>query len=179
MNSFSLNEVQQSIQALVKESSDAASDNFHFQPSESDPSQSLSDGPPRAPPPHNPLRSCLSQPAAFIAPPKPLNGWVNRALGTITAVEATAREIGATLSFEDDDLPEDAILRALLTNAARGVESAAKSLKEVKHRAKVVLDRKENVITMLRTIDARITWLNAALPPLPPERIPIFFDACK
>ena len=110
MNSFSLNEVQQNIQALVKESSNAASDNFHFEPSESDPSQSLSDGPPRAPPSHNPLRSCLSQPAAFITPPKPLNGWVNRALGTITAVEATAREIGATLSFEDDNLPEDALL---------------------------------------------------------------------
>jgi hypothetical protein len=46
MNSISLNKVQQSIQALVKESSDAASDNFHFESSESDPSQSLSDEPP-------------------------------------------------------------------------------------------------------------------------------------
>jgi hypothetical protein len=102
-----------------------------------------------------------------------------RALGTITAVEATAREIGATLSFEDDNLLEDAILQALLTNAACGVESAGKSLKEVKHHAKVMLDHKENVITMLRTINACITWLSAALPPLPPERILIFFGTYK
>jgi hypothetical protein len=90
----------------------------------------------------------------------------------------SACEIGATLSFEDDNLPEDAILRALLTNAACGAESAGKSSKEVKH-AKVVLDRKENVIMMLRTIDAHITWLSAALPLLPLERILIFFNACK
>ena len=174
---ISLDDVQQSVRTFLKESSGGTSHNSQHDSSKFNLSHSLTGMLPKTPPRHL-LRSPLPQ-TSFIALPKPSNGWANRALGTIIAIETSARKIGATLSFEDDTPPEDAILQTLLKNAVYGVESAGKSLEEVKHHAKDILDHKEKVITMLRMIDAHITWLGATLPPPTPEQTPIFFDACK
>jgi hypothetical protein len=170
-----LSDVWISIQAILKEP--------HCRPPPLEPSKSGVPQPPLTPPnrslpPRDLSRSGLPSPATFSSVPKPVKGgWRKKALDTIAVVETEAREIGATLSFKENVLPDPASLRTLLGTASKGVESATKSLEDIKLQVKEVVDRKTEVMGLLRSVDSRISFLGRTLPPQPPDTTPVFFDA--
>lgn len=112
---------------------------------------------------------------------KPISAWVKKALDVITRVEEQSREVYATLVLSEDfDLGSAthvARMRMRLQRAAEHVDSAGQSLKVVRREELEVIDCKERAITLLKEIDARISFLGAILPPPPPETTPVFFDA--
>jgi hypothetical protein len=97
---INLNNVQQSVQAFLQESNVGTSQKSQHKSSKPNLSRSLNGTQP----------GTLPCNTSFIALPEPLNGWANRALAAVIAIETSACEIGATLSFEYDNPLEDAIL---------------------------------------------------------------------
>ncbi|RDB18859.1 hypothetical protein Hypma_014527 [Hypsizygus marmoreus] len=152
MGGVPMNDVQSSIQAILSES-------VHITP------------PPPRPSPAVPCSATFTRPGASA------NAWARKAEGVITAVEVEARTIGETLIFDEDKRPSNDMLRMLLANAAKFVDSAGKSLASVKNQTPAVLDHKKKVIAMLRSIDSRISQLGAIVPPPLPEEMPVFIEA--
>lgn len=133
------------------------------------------------PPPDKPLhRANLPRPAAFAPPHKPVGAWVKKALDIITQIEEKTHEVNATLTlpdhFDGRNAAQVAQMRVFLAAAAEHVDSAGQSLKFIQRNEREVIDRKEKVISLLKEIDVRISFLGATFPP-PPETTPVFFDA--
>lgn len=126
-----------------------------------------------------PSRSNLPRPAALIHPAPKGKASVRKAMNIIKVVETEARAIAATLDFEDGHHPTDDTLRTLLDTAAKAVDSGGKSLGLVRNQAKAVVDFKNEILLVLRSIDARISQLGALLLPASTERIPIVVETSK
>jgi hypothetical protein len=140
--------------------------------------------PPPAPSATRPWqRSSLPRPAAFTPRSKPIGARVRKAQDIITTIEKETLKVKATLALPDDfdrtNVVQVAQIRVLLDAAAAHVDSAGRSLKLVTNQQQEVLDYKEKVLVSLKAIDTRISFLGSALPPLPPETKPVFFDASK
>lgn len=126
-----------------------------------------------------PSRSNLPRPAALIHRAPKGKASVRKAMNIIKVVEAEARAIAATLDFEDGRNLMDDTLRTLLDTAAKAVDSGGKSLGLVRNQAKAVVDFKNEVLLVLRSIDARISQLGALLLPASNERTPIMVETSK
>jgi hypothetical protein len=117
----------------------------------------------------------------FAPPRKPVGAWVKKALDVITQVEEQTRDVYATLTppenFDVGNPAQVAHMRVLVQMAAEHVDSAGQSLKLVQHQEPQVIDRKEKIVSLLKEMDIRISFLGATLPPLPPKTTPVFFDA--
>lgn len=94
----------------------------------------------------------------------------------IKTVETEAQLIGKTLDFNVERLPPHETLRSLLENAALGVENAGRSLASVRNQTQVVLNHKNKVLQVLRTIDSRISQLGSLLPPNLMEQTPVIVE---
>lgn len=152
MNHIPMSDVQSSIMAIIEEPLHTASS------PESTPRFDL---------PHHTTAPILSPSA---------NAWVRKAEGVVEGVETDVRAISECLSFNDGILPTDDTLRTLLATAAKNVEYAGKSLASIKNQTAAVLQHKEKVLTMLRSIDCRIIQLGSLLPPPPPEETPVVIE---
>lgn len=109
-------------------------------------------------------------------PAKPANAWVTRSRKVIEAVEVQARSIAEKVAF-CNGLPDDTLLREILDDAAKDVESAGKSLQPIGSKDEGVLDYKTQVLEELRSIDNRISLLGASLSPLPMKRTRVHVEA--
>jgi hypothetical protein len=65
----------------------------------------------------------------------------------------------------------------LLQADTEKVDSTRQSLKLIQYEEKKVISYKETIIALLKQTD--INFLGATLPPPPPDRTPVFFDAVE
>jgi hypothetical protein len=109
--------------------------------------------------------------------PPARNAWSRKAQNIVETVERIVWQASEKLAFQDDAMPESAVLQPLLDNAAKVVESAGRSLAMVKHRDKAVQEHRIKVMDITRNLDARISHIRSRLPPPTPEMTPVFVDA--
>jgi hypothetical protein len=125
INRISISNVQAGAQAIIEE---------HLPPLVPSRSRVLSP---------TPSRSNLPRPAAFACPAPKGKASVRKAMSIIELVEAEARTVVTSLTFEDSHCPSDDVLQKLLDAAAIAVDSGGKSLSLVRNQAKDVVNLKE------------------------------------
>jgi hypothetical protein len=127
------------------------------------------------------MNTTTPSPPVSSNPHEPVRATVRKALKIITKIEEETIEIASKLvlpdKFNSGNVEHVSQMRMQLDAAVTHVDSAGRSLKLIHCKEREVLDRKVVVTNQLKAIDARISLLGASLPPLPPEKKPVTFDA--
>ena len=92
------------------------------------------------------------------------NAWCRKANAIIAAVELEIQQVAEGLSFSDEAVPAPTTLQPLLDQGEKVVKSTGVSLASVKNGDKEVQEYKMKVLSLLRTLDSRISQLGGLFP---------------